>query len=138
MLDVQCRLVADVQRARCACQAQIAGAGGGIGLDGVRHLLADHELFADDGLAGSFGCMNIEYEICALKPQFIVKINCELDADHLFPQSDVDQRSGMSGSARASNKTALCDGEMMTSACQNSFIGGAAEGRHLRGQNDEF
>ena len=80
--------------ARCASQAQVARAGGRIGLDGVRHLLADHELFADDGLAGSFGCMNIEYEICALKPQFIVKINCELDADHLFPQSYGVQRSG--------------------------------------------
>jgi len=54
----------------------------------MRYLLADDQLLADDGLAGRLCRMDVENEIGALKSQFIVKIDNELDADHLFPDSD--------------------------------------------------
>jgi hypothetical protein len=38
--------------------------------------------------------MDVENEIGALKTQFIVKIDSELDADHLFPESDDHPVSG--------------------------------------------
>jgi hypothetical protein len=65
-----------------------------------------------------------------------VKIDSELDADHLFPESDDRPVSGNPERSGEQCNSALRR-EMVTSACRKSSNDGAAGERHLRGQNVE-
>ena len=85
LIDVYRGQIADVQRAGSGGQAEVTGEGGRVGLDVAGDRLADLQLLADDGLGFRLGGVDIEDKIGAGIAQFILKIDCELDANHEFP-----------------------------------------------------
>ena len=86
VLDIDRGLIGYMQWAGGAGQAQIAGAAGRIVGSRGQYLLADVQLFADNGLRMGCRGMDIEDKISAGISQFVVKVDCELDANHVFPK----------------------------------------------------